>query len=935
MAANLSLRQSQPLGDDQKVAVPLTVIFEDDDLLVTQYIPASRSMAEEEWHMFGAFGSLKPFALRLAQSRCANAVFYIPKKNIWYQTSPMEEIIEQARSSMKRKQKTKVINYGSSMGGFAACAFAKFTKAQLVIAAAPQISISQSVVGEHDQRWADIAGTLEHKFPDACLGLEKAPRVAIIYDPFVAEDLWHAEQMRAKAKVELIPFEFGGHAVLHTLKEAGILRPLVESIVTGSDVAPFQEKYKQVTAQSFGYWMAKSRWHMVKQDLDMAEQGLKEALTRVGPTDQAYTLLADICRERGQLAESARYALLALKGAPNLASLYIKAAEALDRTGESAEAETLLHKCLETHRDNADACSILADFAYRRGDIDGAIAYMKRATMGRMGISPWHKVLSDLYSTNGDMPRAAHQLRLAQKPYSEPAPKAPPLYPMYQDGIHPISLGVRADRWCKTIKFNFLELPNSSPCDGTWSIEAAGAVAAEDFSEASVIKRDFYRSGHSFEIIAGKAGYVAIDLPDSFINGQPVLISVSTVENSTISFVLNDESYTPLFDAKGIYIHKTTSANCKLSVLVQRINSRLPALVKVDIALNQSAHDAGRTFLLENYWITRNPDEERVKGFYNDPASGLGEVRFLMHCEKASEQELTEKIMKWEEAPPPKLKYMVFFMPRSGSTLLCQILAKSGIFGSAHELYIPPNFHPLYRMLDCDNASEYIDRIERVFQSPHGVFGTEIDWDRYQIYWRYYLESRMDGYVKFYLDRKDFLSHFISQFYASVANVWFDINGSAQPDRDIPEDLNEENISQVFSFLLRQKLAWSRYLHGRKDVKRIYFEDIMSRTGMKEIFADLLPDTTLWPRVQKEWQSYYEDTFFVPGSPKGKRSLQGKIFEFLKLTTMVTRSDNDVHVAFPDFLEEYAADILEAVQRGINLAPFVRVGPSTMWTYAE
>jgi hypothetical protein len=142
------------------------------------------------------------------------------------------------------------------------------------------------------------------------------------------------------------------------------------------------------------------------------------------------------------------------------------------------------------------------------------------------------------------------------------------------------------------------------------------------------------------------------------------------------------------------------------------------------------------------------------------------------------------------------------------------------------------------------------------------------------------------------------------------------------------EKITPENVGTVFGFLLRHKLGWDEYLQGRNDVVRIYYEDVISKSGLKNIVADLLPQVDLWQEVQKKIATgaYYEDTFFVPTSSSSKKDVSKSILALLesaeRMPIFIDAAEGK-NITIPGFLAPFSEQIKLAVERKINLYPFV------------
>src|SRR5258707_11620961 len=70
--------------------------------------------------------------------------------------------------------------------------------------------------------------------------------------------------------------------------------------------------------------------------------------------------------------------------------------------------------------------------------------------------------------------------------------------------------------------------------------------------------------------------------------------------------------------------------------------------------------------------------------------------------------------------------YLVCSTPRSGSTLLCDALAKTGLAGNPGEFFDPKYTEIFSRKYSILRREEYLKSIMEHCTSPNGVFGAKI-----------------------------------------------------------------------------------------------------------------------------------------------------------------------------------------------------------------
>src|SRR4051812_18878425 len=112
-------------------------LYESDHLSVVGEDRGSATL----WVTFAALEAGTAFAESFVAGRRESAVHVIPKHDHWYQVEDIWAALAAARDFAAGAQAQRIITYGSSMGAFAAIAFAKELNADLVIAAAPQVSV--------------------------------------------------------------------------------------------------------------------------------------------------------------------------------------------------------------------------------------------------------------------------------------------------------------------------------------------------------------------------------------------------------------------------------------------------------------------------------------------------------------------------------------------------------------------------------------------------------------------------------------------------------------------------------------------------------------------------------------------------------------------------------------------------------------------------
>jgi hypothetical protein len=127
----------------------------------------------------------------------------------------------------------RVVFYGASMGGYAACAFVPACPGADVVAISPQSTLDKTVVPwetRYSTAWdKDFTG----KYGDAAGAVTAAGRASILYDPYEPLDAGHADRLTG-ANVMKLRTPLLGHRLGSSLSQMGILSPIILAALDGS-----------------------------------------------------------------------------------------------------------------------------------------------------------------------------------------------------------------------------------------------------------------------------------------------------------------------------------------------------------------------------------------------------------------------------------------------------------------------------------------------------------------------------------------------------------------------------------------------------------------------------------------------------------------------------------------------------------------------------
>ena len=127
----------------------------------------------------------------------------------------------------------RVVFYGASMGGYAACAFSPACAGAEVLAISPQSTLDKTLVPwetRYKTAWGrDFSGP----YGDAAQVSAAAAKVTLLYDPYEPLDAAHADRFTAPNVVRLRG-PLLGHRLGSSLQQMGILQPIALGALNGT-----------------------------------------------------------------------------------------------------------------------------------------------------------------------------------------------------------------------------------------------------------------------------------------------------------------------------------------------------------------------------------------------------------------------------------------------------------------------------------------------------------------------------------------------------------------------------------------------------------------------------------------------------------------------------------------------------------------------------
>ncbi|KIN70654.1 Galactosyltransferase Lgt5 [Sulfitobacter noctilucae] len=151
----------------------------------------------------------------------------------WYREQWVSDQFDQLKSEGFFKQFKRVVFYGASMGGYAACAFSPAAPGCDVVAISPQSTLDKTIVPWESRYKVAWDNDYTGPYGDAAEVSKAARRVYILYDPYEPLDAGHAMRF-TNENIQHLRAPLLGHRLGSSLNQMGILTPIVLGALTGT-----------------------------------------------------------------------------------------------------------------------------------------------------------------------------------------------------------------------------------------------------------------------------------------------------------------------------------------------------------------------------------------------------------------------------------------------------------------------------------------------------------------------------------------------------------------------------------------------------------------------------------------------------------------------------------------------------------------------------
>lgn len=373
--------------------------------------------SSEYWVTFSSFQTPEPFGLKYLTGRQCRALYIVPKLNEWYQHEEIWEALAVCREVLEAAGVRPIV-YGSSMGGFAALAFARELNARIVLSGCPQISIDPRLVGHFDVRWQDIGKRVSYVRADARDGLFSDAEIYVIFDSLHREDRQHVAMLAGYENIRNIAFPVAGHGVLHTLNDLKLLRPLIEAVITPGQadaIKDIQRLYRERSRTTNNYFHAIGEFYLTSKSYGRAIRFLRKAIEMKPSFHLSHSFLGKALWANGDREAAIESVRKACQCAPAIGGHRVHLGLMLLDAARFDEAVDVFNEAIRDFPDMPAAYTGLAGTMMRRQprNLDAIAKLYEAALSINPRVVQWHIDAANIEALRGEWNRCRHWLQRA------------------------------------------------------------------------------------------------------------------------------------------------------------------------------------------------------------------------------------------------------------------------------------------------------------------------------------------------------------------------------------------------------------------------------------------------------------------------------------------------------------------------------------------
>ncbi len=172
----------------------------------------------------------EPWAYKFVRDNNCSHLSVMARRKDWFRDPQLIEHLQALAASGFFKEFGKVFMTGTSMGGFAALAFASLAPGATVISFNPQTTLDETLVP-----WEKRFRMGRHRdwslpFSDSAFEIDDIDKAFVFYDPFFEPDRRHVERLEGD-NVHFLKSWCSGHFTPVFLRRAKLLKPIMQHAI--------------------------------------------------------------------------------------------------------------------------------------------------------------------------------------------------------------------------------------------------------------------------------------------------------------------------------------------------------------------------------------------------------------------------------------------------------------------------------------------------------------------------------------------------------------------------------------------------------------------------------------------------------------------------------------------------------------------------------
>lgn len=174
-----------------------------------------------------------PWGVEFITSQGWSSLGILAHGGTWFRDDALIGFFDRLTNEGYFDQFDRVVFYGTSMGGYGACAYSACVKGATVLAINPQATLDRDITRWERRFRPAWKRDYRGKYGYAPDSVKTAEMVYIFYDPTIAADAMHAALFQGDNIVRIM-CPLMGHGMLSTWRAMGVLNKIVSGCIQGT-----------------------------------------------------------------------------------------------------------------------------------------------------------------------------------------------------------------------------------------------------------------------------------------------------------------------------------------------------------------------------------------------------------------------------------------------------------------------------------------------------------------------------------------------------------------------------------------------------------------------------------------------------------------------------------------------------------------------------